>query len=96
VDELELGNLDDLDDLDDLAELDAEKDVEDAILPTVEIDQREAPKEASSKVGKGIKKRRKTARAQQDEDNEDVELIERRLWSETRTPKAVLDNYLIY
>jgi hypothetical protein len=40
VDELELGNLDDLDDLD------AEKDIEDAILSIV--DQREAPKEASS------------------------------------------------
>jgi hypothetical protein len=41
VDELELGNLDNLDDLD------AEKDVEDAILLRVEIDQREAPKRGS-------------------------------------------------
>ena len=55
--------MDNLDNLDNLAELDTEKDVEDAILLTVEIDQREAPKEASSEVGKGAKKRRKTARA---------------------------------
>jgi hypothetical protein len=46
-----LTNLDDLDDLD------TEKDVEDAILLIIEIDQREAPKEASSEVVKGVKKR---------------------------------------
>jgi hypothetical protein len=48
--------------LDDLDDLDAEKDVKDAILLIVEIDQREAPKEASSEVVKEVKKRRKTAR----------------------------------
>jgi hypothetical protein len=53
VDELELGNLNDLDDLDNL---DAKKDIKDTILPIVEIDQREAPKEASSEVVKGVKK----------------------------------------
>jgi hypothetical protein len=85
---LELGNLDDLDDLD------AEKDVEDTILPMV--DQREALKEVSSKAVKGAKKRRKTAGAQEDKDNEDVELVERRLRGETRTPEAVSDDCLIY
>ena len=35
IDKLELGNLDNLYDL---AKLDAEKDIEDTILPTVEID----------------------------------------------------------
>ena len=63
-----MGNLDNLDDLD------VEKDIEDAILPMV--DQREALKEASSKAVKGAKKRRKTAGAQEDEDNKDVELVE--------------------
>jgi hypothetical protein len=66
-----------------LDNLDAEKDIEDAILPIVEIDQREAPKEASSEVVKGVKKRRKTAEVQQDENNKDIELIERRLWGKT-------------
>ena len=57
--------------------LDTEKDIKDAILPIV--DQREAPKEASSKAAKGIKKRWKTARVQKDEDNEDIKLIEQQL-----------------
>ena len=60
------------------------------------VDQREAPKEASSKAAKGTKKWRKTARVQKDEDNKNIKLIEQQLQSKTRTPKAVLDDYLIY
>jgi hypothetical protein len=40
-----------------LDDLDVEKDVKDAILPIMEIDQREAPKEASSEIVKEVKKR---------------------------------------
>ena len=83
-----MGNLDNLDNLD------TEKDVEDTILPIV--DQREAPKEAFSKAAKGAKKRWKTAGAQEDEDNKDIKLIKRQLWGKTRTPEAILNNYLMY
>ena len=48
VDELELGNLDNLNNLN------TEKDIKNAIL--LIINQREAPKEASNKAVKGIKK----------------------------------------
>ena len=51
-----------------------EKDIKDTIL--LIINQREAPKEASNKAAKGIKKRQKTARVQEDKNNKNIELIE--------------------
>ena len=59
--------------MDNLDNLNTEKDVKNAILPI--INQKEAPKEASSKAVKGIKKRQKTAKAQEDKNNKDIELI---------------------